>query len=242
MSSFVLLGVAVLGLNAYAAALVLLRARVYDVRLYRPMLVNIALSILPLAVAVVLPVGGVALVLGSQHVPRAGRLALALLWVFLIVAAAVWLLFFPNAVYLITELNLSHRRPEDPVPLWFDIVQTLTLTLSGIANALVSLGVIQLVSVILFDSNRFESYPPWQSWLSAGVVLVLGSIGIYLGRYLRFNSWDVRHPASMGTKTRNYFSTPGRVPDFVAFVSSHSLMLALLYVPLFSLSYTTVAG
>lgn len=54
--SLVLGAAAVVFLNLYAAALVILRARVWGVPLYRPMLLNIGLSVAPVASALLLPV------------------------------------------------------------------------------------------------------------------------------------------------------------------------------------------
>ena len=51
MASLVAGLAAVVGLNVYAVLLIVLRARVYRVRLYRPMLVNVGLSLLPAALA-----------------------------------------------------------------------------------------------------------------------------------------------------------------------------------------------
>lgn len=232
MASLVVGLAAVFALNVYAVLLIVLRARVYRVRLYRPMLTNVGLSLLPTVLAFVLVVGALILggVLDRLNQPTLGPAAL---WTFLILSTGVWLLFFPNSIYLITELNLSHRRKGEDVPLWYDIIQTLTLALSGVANALVSLGLIQLFAIVIIaDPNSDQRLPPAGSWVFAGIVLLLGSLGIYLGRYLRFNSWDVRHPTSMWRKSRTYFGTPGKLADVLGFVLTHTLLLALLYAPL----------
>lgn len=235
MSSFVLGAGAVIGLNLYAAVLIVLRGLVFRTRIYRPMLLNIGLSLVPLLVALGLVVGSLVLASG----PELGHgLGTAALLVFLLVSAAVWILFFPNSIYLITELNFTHRRSDDPVPLWYDIVQTLTLSLSGIANAIAGLSIIQLFSVVVFgDPNVTSTWPPPRSWLVMAAVLVLGSFGIYLGRYLRFNSWDVRHPSSMITKIRGYFDSASAFADAAGFVVAHTVMVAILYVPIFTATY-----
>ncbi len=240
--SALLLGVlAVALLNVYAAVLVVLRARVYAVRLYRPMLVNIGLSFLPVLLAIVFGVGFLLLtpVFGraAQVVDGGGTVAI---WVYLVIATAVWLLFFPNSVYLITELNFSHRGRATPVPLWYDIVQTLALTLSGIANAVLSLAVVQTMVVLLLDPA--DRRIPGGSWVFAGVVIVLGAVGVYLGRYLRFNSWDVRHPTSMIRKLTGHLRLRGKALEAFGFVLTHALLIALLYVPLFALGWSALSG
>ncbi|MEQ6897658.1 DUF1361 domain-containing protein [Microbacterium sp. KR10-403] len=225
--------VAVVLMNVYAALLIWLRAAVYRVPLYRPMLLNIVLSFVPVVVAVLgivglLAIGAVGVALDAPSVAR------VVLWAYIVLGTIAWILFFPNAIYLITELNFSHRRADDPVPLWFDIVQTLTLTLSGIANAVLSMGVVEFaVTAVVIDPRAGI---PVFSWVFAGAVIVLGAIGVYLGRYLRFNSWDVRHPIGMLRKLRAHFAQKGKALEAFGFVLTHSVLIALVYVPLYLLA------
>jgi uncharacterized membrane protein len=236
----VLLGLlAVLLFNGYALLLILLRSRVYRVKMYRPMLINMGLSVLPVVVSSLL-VGGSLLippVLEAIHASWAGPVVV---WIYLVLVAGVWLLFFPNSAYLITELNLSHRSERDAVPLWFDIVQTLTLAVSGIVDAVVSLAVMHVTVWSIADDAA--PGPPAASWVFALTVLFLGTVGMYLGRYLRFNSWDIRHPSSMIDKLRKYAATPGHPVDFLGFVATHTVLLALIYAPIFLLGMRGIGG
>ncbi|WP_353827160.1 DUF1361 domain-containing protein [Agromyces sp. SYSU T0242] len=231
--------IALLLLNAYALLLIGLRARLYGVRVYRPMLVNLALSLVPVGGAVLVFVFLFALVPVLVSLP--GPLAAAapvLEWAYLTVATGLWVLFFPNSIYLITELNLSHRGPDDTVPLWYDLVQTLALTLSGIANAVLGLGIVQTGFIVLVDDPAGGAGgPPSWSWWFAGAVILLGAVGVYLGRFLRFNSWDVRHPGSMLVKLREHFAHPGRAVDAIGFVVTHAVLVGLVYVPLYVAGY-----
>lgn len=229
--------VSVLLLNATAAAMIALRGRVYNVRVYRPMLLNIALSLVPVAIV---GAGAIGLLVLVGVLSGAGSGAVVppavLLWVYLVIAAGTWLLFFPNSVYLITELNLNHRERDTPVPLWYDIVQTLTLTVSGLANAVLSLGIVQGVYIAIILDPPAGSGVPLSSWLLAVTMIVLGAIGVYLGRYIRVNSWDVRHPAGLLRKLRTHFEARGRTVEAIGFVFTHALLVALIYVPLFALA------
>lgn len=239
MSALFLGVLAIVLLNAYAGVLVVLRARVYGVTLYRPMLLNIGLSFLPLLLAVVFGSGFLLLVpvfdRAADVIGGGGSVAI---WVYLVVATAVWLLFFPNSVYLITELNFSHRAETTPVPLWYDIVQTLALTLSGIANAILSLAVVQSMVVLLLDPP--DRHIPGASWAFAAAVIVLGAVGVYLGRYLRVNSWDVRHPSSMMRKLSTHLRQRGKALEALGFVLTHALLIGLLYAPLFALGWSAL--
>jgi hypothetical protein len=140
----------------------------------------------------------------TEAIAGAGAFAV---WAYLIVATLLWLVFFPNSVYLITELNFSHRAETTPVPLWYDIVQTLALTLSGIAGPQPGRRA--------DDGPRSHRSPdgriPAASWGFAATVILLGAIGVYLGRYLRLNSWDIRHPGSMIRKLGAHLRQRGRL-------------------------------
>ena len=94
---------------------------------------------------------------------------------------AVWLVFLPNAPYIITDLY--HIRHVDQPLLWFD---TMTLFVFALTGLLIGLYSILIVHRMLrpMAGNLF-------TW---GMILgsqVLSGFGIYLGRFGRWNSWDV---------------------------------------------------
>lgn len=213
-------------LNLYALLLVVLRAPVYRTTLYRPMVLNICLSIAP--ALVLLLVLGLLLTIGSFGLADA-------FWPVLIVGGLIWLLLLPNSAYLITELNLSHRRDDEQVvPLWYDIVQTLTLALSGVMNGLANVAIAQLAYVLIAHQNAAHPFRLADSWwLSAGV-LVLVALGMYLGRYLRLNSWDVTHPRSFVRKVTTHFGENGNLLACVGFTATHAVLLGLLYAIIFA--------
>ena len=92
-----------------------------------------------------------------------------------------WLIFFPNAPYITTDFVHLVARPH--VPLWFDIVLLVSAATTGLCLGYAS----------LYDVQRIvaERYNRLLSWLLCFVVFFLSGFGIYLGRYLRWNSWDV---------------------------------------------------
>ena len=101
----------------------------------------------------------------------------ALLWVF----GAGWLLFLPNAPYILTDF--IHLGRVGGAPLWFDAALIGAFAATGLALGLASLLVVH--HVVEARAGRLVG------WAVAVGSLVLSAIGIYVGRFPRFNSWDV---------------------------------------------------
>lgn len=99
----------------------------------------------------------------------------------LLPVGAVWLLFFPNAPYILTDL--FHLEPRPGVPYWFDLALILSCAWNGLMLAYASLSDMQALV-----ARRLG----WGAgWGFATVAMLLSSFGVYLGRFLRFNSWDI---------------------------------------------------
>lgn len=101
-----------------------------------------------------------------------------------------WLLFFPNALYIVTDL--VHLHDDTNMPWWYDTMLVFCSSFVGLVLAFVSL-------------NKAESY--LRSRMSKATVaaamaciLFVASFGVYLGRFDRWNSWDVvNNPISLAT-------------------------------------------
>jgi len=102
-------------------------------------------------------------------------------WYLLLVPGALWLAFFPNAPYIVTDLWHLAERP--PVPMWYDIGFLATFALTGLLLAVFSLRIMQ--RLVRFHLGAIIS------WLFVGAAVALGGLGVYLGRFLRWNSWDL---------------------------------------------------
>jgi uncharacterized membrane protein len=92
-----------------------------------------------------------------------------------------WLLFLPNAPYIVSDL--LHLKQRADVPMWFDVL----LLFSAAFNGLI-LGLFSILNMDFFLQVFVSS--KWRKAIIA-TSLVLAAFGIYLGRFLRFNSWDV---------------------------------------------------
>jgi uncharacterized membrane protein len=92
-----------------------------------------------------------------------------------------WLLFLPNSPYIITDLvhlNLDHSKL-----MWLDLFLVFTFAFNGLL-----LGLLSMLDMSDFVSERFGSRI---SKYILFKVCILSGYGIYLGRFLRFNSWDI---------------------------------------------------
>lgn len=133
---------------------------------------------------------------------------------------AIWLLFFPNAPYILTDL--FHLRLTSSMPVWFDLILILSFAWTGLMFGFLSLWDME---------NMLQKYLS-KFWVTAISVLLLfvGSFGIYIGRYLRWNSWDIlTSPLQLmydiGDRLANPFSHP-RTWGMTLFMG---LFLTILY-------------
>lgn len=105
-----------------------------------------------------------------------------------LIFAVSWLLFLPNAPYLVTDLMHLHYSGGNLV--LYDVVMLFTLALCGLM-----LGAISLRWMELAVARRFGS---WPGRFFVLIVLGMTGFGIYLGRFLRWNSWDmITNPLSL---------------------------------------------
>ena len=152
---------------------------------------------------------------------------------FLVLPMLAWLLFFPNAPYILTDLLHLRQRPD--VPFWYDLALILFFVWNGLMLGYASLMDIQ--SIITKKFNR------WIGWIAALSSLILGSFGIYLGRYLRWNSWDiVSSPSDLFRDITKQFSDPLTNPRPFGVTIIFSVFLILGYLLLVQIVTTSKAA
>jgi len=96
-------------------------------------------------------------------------------------AAVLWLLFLPNAPYLVTDLKYIDGF--GGVQALYDVVLLVSAAATGLLLGLTSLFLMHAVARRIVGA--------FSAWAFVVGVLVLSSFGIYLGRVQRWNSWDV---------------------------------------------------
>lgn len=111
----------------------------------------------------------------AAHRLRARSLTLAVL-------GAGWLVFLPNAPYLVTDV-IHLRTAWGGVPWWFDAALIGSAAGTGLLLGYAALLVVQVVVA--------ERHGETAGWLVATAALVASGVGVYIGRFLRLNSWDV---------------------------------------------------
>jgi uncharacterized membrane protein len=88
---------------------------------------------------------------------------------------------FPNAPYILTDLVHLLRGPV--FRWWFDVGLICSFALTGCFLAVASLRIVHTIARALAGELI--------GWATVLWCALLGGFGVYLGRFLRFNSWDV---------------------------------------------------
>jgi uncharacterized membrane protein len=148
-------------------------------------------------------------------------------WRFFVLAGA-WLLFFPNAPYIFTDL--IHLPTRFLPHFWMDLVLILLCALTGLVSGFVSLFLMQAIV--------FRRFGWLASWMFVAAAAGLSSFGIYLGRFLRFNSWDVLfQPVKVYHGIGQSLAQP--MPDMAprSFMVLFATFLFLAYVMLYGLTH-----
>jgi uncharacterized membrane protein len=133
---------------------------------------------------------------------------------------AVWLLFFPNALYIVTDL--IHLDSDSMVPVWFDAVLIFMSSITGLMFAFASLAKVEIFLNKKMDNVVVKNV--------ASISFFAGSFGVYLGRFLRWNSWDVlTSPIALSKEIAACFLFPAQ--------NYKSWVVTILFTCFFSLLY-----
>lgn len=111
--------------------------------------------------------------------------------IYLFLLGVVWIIFYPNSPYIVTdfihlkgiEYYFNTIGYNMNFIIWYDFIMISLFILTGFLLGFISLYMIQMLLV-----DRFNKYI---GWIFVWVSLFLSSFGIYLGRFIRWNSWDI---------------------------------------------------
>jgi uncharacterized membrane protein len=135
-------------------------------------------------------------------------------------AVVLWLLFLPNAPYIVTDF--VHLSASSPSPLWLDGVELSAFAWTGMLLGFVSLYLVHAVA-----RHRFG---PARSWVGVLGVLGLVSVGVYLGRVKRWNSWDLlTQPGARLAQLHAHLGDPASLTRAAAISLAVTCLLAAAY-------------
>jgi len=167
---------------SFCFALSLVRVYFSSTTLYLFLNWNLFLSFIPWAISHIL-------INRKNHLNNFTKLIMFLLW----------LLFFPNSLYILTDL--FHLRLASGFPIWFNFILITSFAWTGFV-----FGMVSLLNIEKFLSEI-------RNGIFVNIILTLllfiGSYGVYIGRYLRWNSWDIIvRPISLMCDIKNELTYP----------------------------------
>ena len=207
-------GIFILLASASAICLILVLARiVYSSSLqYSGLIWNLFLAWIPFVSAYIVYILALRRVLIYAAIP---------------VFALVWLVFFPNAPYILTDFqHLS--QGSSSVPLWFDVILLVWFSWTGMLLGIVSLNLMQ--EIIKREFNRMIG------WIFVFGVAALSSTGVYLGRFIRLNSWDIfQNPTKAATNLWDWLSDP-TLRSF-GFIGLYTVFFVFVYLTIYTFGH-----
>lgn len=193
--------------SLFAVGLEVLRIYLSGYNNYYYFIWNLFLAWIPYLLGMYLPV--------SFHVIRSRIVIYLMLF--------VWFLFWPNSPYILTDL--LHLKEKQNIPLWFDLGLILSFAWTGLMLGFLSL--IEVQNLVRKRTNRVAG------WLFAIITILTGSLGIYIGRYVRLNSWDV-----IGNPVRVYYDIFQHFSDRM--MRTEMIVMTLQYGIFLFLGYLTI--
>ena len=138
----------------------------------------------------------------------------------LLIPTGLWLLFLPNAPYILTDLIHLRWSPLSLITIDMGII--LLFAAIALALGLRSLAVMQRLV-----ETRIS---PAAGWTFVSVVLLLSGTGVWMGRVVRLNSWDVfTDPLAAARQVLAAVDTPKELLGALAFTGAFTVALFVLY-------------
>jgi uncharacterized membrane protein len=149
-----------------------------------------------------------------------------LLYLVVPVCTFVWLIFFPNAPYILTDFqHLSTNA--NTAPLWYDVLMLIWFAWTGLL-----LGVVSLYFMQEIVTNAFGRIT---GWLFTVLVTILSSVGIFLGRFYSWNSWDIfGDPLPIAHDIWGWFRQPFANLRVYGFILLFTLLFLFVYLAIYA--------
>lgn len=146
--------------------------------------------------------------------------------------AFLWLIFFPNAPYILTDFQ-HLGQGAGGAPIWYDVIVLIWFSWTGMLLGIVSLNLMQ--EIIKREIGRGAG------WLFVVIVSGMTSVGLYLGRFVRLNSWDIlQHPGRFASNIPDWLTDPSL--RSIGFISLYTLFFILIYLTLYAFGHILSEG
>ncbi len=145
----------------------------------------------------------------------------------------LWLLFLPNTYYLVTDfihinmpdaLGLNYAMPQVAYETW-----RLVLIMAAFSVAGWLLG---QFSLRMIHHRLNELLGEARAWAAIIVLVIVASFGLYIGRFVRLNSWDLIHPQTWGQIAQSIVDLLHNLSSPLAFICAFAGFILLTYLPL----------
>jgi uncharacterized membrane protein len=145
-------------------------------------------------------------------------------------ALLVWLAFVPNTFYILTDLyHIGDDYNDYLMPQWFDLAMILSFAWNGLLLGILSVRHIEKIVHKNFNQRNELLFLYPVMWLNA--------LGVYVGRYLRFNTWDViTNPFLLLRDIANVLLHPFADRYASGMICCFSILLTLIYLMLKKMS------
>ncbi|PZD97258.1 DUF1361 domain-containing protein [Paenibacillus sambharensis] len=150
------------------------------------------------------------------------------------IVSIIWLLFFPNSPYLVTELlHIFIHYSYDPTQrFWVDMEfwqHLFTLFLVALVGLLLTWYSLNSIQMLIR-----KSYGIIVGWFAAMAILVLSSFGVYIGRFVRWNSWDVlTRPGQILQETYMMLTDSTQFNHIFVFCKFMFMIMVISYLPMY---------
>ncbi len=154
------------------------------------------------------------------------------LYIVLPVFAFLWLIFYPNAPYILTDLQHLAYSSSD-APLWFDVILLIWFSWTGL--------LLGLVSLYLMHEIVHRSFGRLAGWIFVFTVSGLSSVGLYMGRFARWNSWDIlQNPSEVAMDILGWVVAPSL--RLLAFTALFTIFFLFIYLTLYAFGHLLREG
>lgn len=132
----------------------------------------------------------------------------------------LWLAFLPNAPYIITDF--LHLRFGNHQLLWLDILMLSAFSFNGMFFFILSVSDMKNLGNLYFGAKITKSV--------IVSIFPLTAFGVYLGRFLRYNSWEIiQNPIQLFSDIINIILSPNMHSQVWIFTMIFSIFLGLMY-------------